>query len=195
MPAQPTVYFPIMRKYFFLALAFAGLATTPQLSVAQAGGLPVKPAANTQYVLQNGAVGQRQGLKGQVVPLTQNIKLPNGTKINTKSGIVELVGGKITTLHEGDYVRADGGIVFATPASAAAARGDNTVPATAQYDTYVQKAGIVYDPARQVELLNQKIELLNKKISLLSRDQPAVPGVEQIDVQLKNLDAEMSSNR
>ena len=109
-----------MRLTHFMAsvLLGVGLAAAPHLVAAQpSGGQPVRPGRTTQFLFTRGAVVQRTG--NQTTALTQNVRLPNGTKINVRSGIVELPSGKITTLREGDYVNAEGGIVFGTPASAA----------------------------------------------------------------------------
>ncbi|RZK29180.1 MAG: hypothetical protein EOO63_09625, partial [Hymenobacter sp.] len=121
-----------MRHPHFFAVALLGTALSFAAlpSQAQSGGAPIRPNRNAQFVFRNGEVVQR--LATQITPLTQNVRLPNGTKINVKSGIVEFPGGKITSLHEGDYINAEGGIVFSTPASAAAARGDNSVAANAK---------------------------------------------------------------
>jgi hypothetical protein len=103
---------------------------------------------------------------------------------------VELPGGKKTTLKEGDYVKADGGIVFATSASAAAARGDNSVPADKKFDTYVQRVSPPSD-AEQVRLLNLKVDLLNQKIALLSQGRSTMPEMSQLDQQLKTIDDQL----
>ncbi|RZL14597.1 MAG: hypothetical protein EOO62_05030 [Hymenobacter sp.] len=149
--------------FFAAALLGAALSFTALSSHAQSGGTPIRPNRNAQFVFRNGEVVQR--LATQITPLTQNVRLPNGTKINVKSGIVEFPGGKITSLHEGDYINAEGGIVFSTPASAAAARGDNSVAANAKYDKYVQVGAapttiIGNAPNEREQLLTQKVELL-----------------------------------
>lgn len=184
-----------------LLLGFLALAATPRLAAAQEGGYPVATTANSQFVLLDGAVVHRQGTK--IMALTQNVRLAGGTKINVKSGIVELPGGKITTLREGDYVKTDGGIVFATPASAAAARGEKTLPpADAQYDKYVQVGAApsslpemearVTALDQQVQLMARKISLLNQKISLLSKSKQKLPNTAQLDQQIKALDAQLT---
>ncbi|NML64999.1 hypothetical protein HHL22_07245 [Hymenobacter sp. RP-2-7] len=193
-----------MRFFSFLGSAALGLAfmALPHVGAAQpSGGLPVKPTRNTQYVFRNGVVYERIG--SQATPLVRNIRLPNGTKVNVKSGIVEFPSGKITSLHEGDYLNAEGGLVFATPASAAAARGDYAVAANAKYDQYVH-VGTVIAPAavpgvnadsaavREV-LLQQKIELLNRKITLLQQTHPNAPSTSAVDKQLQTIDARLSS--
>ena len=181
-------------------LTVATLAATPRLATAQEGGYPVATTANSQFVMVDGTIVHRQG--SQTTALTQNVKLAGGTKINFKNGIVELPGGKITTLHEGDYVKPDGGIVFATPASAAAARGDKTMPADAQYDKYVQVIGApgnngemetrINSLDKRVELMARKIKLLNDKITLLSKSKQKLPNTAQLDQQIKALDAQLS---
>lgn len=193
-----------MRFFSFLGAAALGLAfmSLPHVGAAQAsGGLPVKPTRNTQYVFRNGVVYERIG--SQATPLVRNIRLPNGTKVNVKSGIVEFPSGKITSLHEGDYLNAEGGLVFATPASAAAARGDYAVAANAKYDQYVHVGtmaatttapGVSTDSAAVREvLLQQKIELLNRKIALLQETHPNAPSTSAVDKQLQGLDARLSS--
>ena len=183
-----------------LLLAFFTLSAAPRPAAAQAGGFPVAATANSQFVLVDGAVVHRQGSK--TTTLTQNVRLAGGTKINVKSGIVELPGGKITTLHEGDYVKVDGGIVFATPASAAAARGEKTTPpADAQYDKYVQTGGApgnlgemearVNALDQRVLLMARKIQLLNEKITVLSKSKQKLPNTAQLDQQIKALDAQL----
>lgn len=182
-----------------LAVLVLLLAGAPRLATAQEGGFPVATTPNSQFIMVDGTVVHRQG--NQTTALTQNVRLAGGTKINYKSGIVELPGGKITTLHEGDYVKPDGGIVFATPASAAAARGDNAVPADAQYDKYVQVGRAPGNSAemetrlsaldQRVQLMARKIKLLNDKITLLSKSKQKLPNTAQLDQQIKALDAQL----
>jgi hypothetical protein len=185
-----------MNRFALLLLSAGFLATAPHLAAAQAGGFPVQTTARTQFVLQNGEVMRREGT--QLTALTQNVKLPNGVKINYKSGIVEMPADKINpqgkklTLHEGDYVRPDGGVVFATPASAAAARGEAASPASAKFDTYVQRGSGYSDPAMQVPLLNKKIELLTRKVNLLSQGR-TTPDTKAIDEELTQLDAQLTA--
>jgi hypothetical protein len=175
----------------------ASLALVPrpgqaQTSVVQA----VRPNRNTQFLYLNGAVVQRLGTT--TTPLTQNVRLPNGTKINVRSGIVELPTGKITTLRDGDYVNAEGGIVFGSPASAAAARGDTSVAANAKFDTYVHvgtaPARILGDaPTEREQLLMRKIELLSRKVTLLTQTNPNPPSTEAVDKQLQEIDTQLKT--
>lgn len=188
-----------LSRIFGLLLSIAALAATPRLVAAQDGGYPVATTANSQFLMQNGTVVHRQG--SQITALTQNVRLTGGTKINYKSGIVELPGGKITTLHEGDYVKPDGGIVFTTPGSAAEARGDKTVAADAQYDKFVQPASAPTNTGeldarlnnldQRVQLMARKIKLLNDKITLLSKSKQKLPDTAQLDQQIKALDAQL----
>lgn len=191
-----------MRLSVLPALVFAlGLLAAPRLSSAQAtGGVPIRPSRTTQFVFQNGAVVQRLGT--QVTPLSHNVRLPNGTKINVRSGIVEFPSGKITPLHEGDYLNAEGGIVFATPASAAAARGNYLVAANAKYDKYVQvgTAAVAAPTATGPDsaavrelLLRQKVELLTRKVTLLQETHPNAPSTSAVDKQLQALDARLQA--
>ena len=187
-----------MLRLLFLALTASGLATAPRLAAAQAGGFPVQTTARTQFVFSNGEVVRRDG--SQTAALTQNVKLANGTKINYKNGIVEMPAdkvhpkGKKLTLREGDYVRADGGVVFATPASAAAARGETAAsPPSAKYDTYTQRGPGYLAPTQQISLLNKKIELLNQKVSLLSQGRTDMPDTKAIDDQLAQLETQMTT--
>jgi hypothetical protein len=175
----------------------SSFALVPHLGQAQpTGGQLVHPGRTTQYLYTRGTVVQRVG--NQNTPLTQNIRLPNGTKINVRSGIVELPTGKITTLRDGDYVNAEGGIVFGTPASAAAARGDTTVAANAKFDTYVHvgtaPARILGDaPTEREQLLMRKIELLNRKVTLLTETNANPPSTEAVDKQLQEIDTQLKT--
>ena len=185
-------------SHLIASLALGGsFALVPRLGQAQPmGGQLVHPGRTTQYLYSRGAVVQRVG--NQSTPLTQNIRLPNGTKINVRSGIVELPTGKITTLRDGDYVNAEGGIVFGTPASAAAARGDTTVAANAKFDTYVHvgtaPARILGDaPTEREQLLMRKIELLNRKVTLLTETNSNPPSTEAVDKQLQELDTQLKT--
>lgn len=182
--------------FFAAALLGAALSFTALSSHAQSGGTPIRPNRNAQFVFRNGEVVQR--LATQITPLTQNVRLPNGTKINVKSGIVEFPGGKITSLHEGDYINAEGGIVFSTPASAAAARGDNSVAANAKYDKYVQVGTasttiIGNAPSEREQLLTQKVELLTRKVALLQQTHPNPPDTGVVDKQLQDLDTQIKA--
>ena len=185
-----------MRPLLILLLAAGGLVT-PAPASAQDGGFPVQTTARTQFVLLNGEVVRREGT--QTTPLTQNVKLANGVKINYKNGIVEMPADKINpqgkklTLHEGDYVRADGGVVFATPGSAATAQGASAKAAPAKYETYVQRGPGYDDPALQVSLLKQKVELLTRKINLLSQGRANLPDTKAVDDQLAQLEKQMTT--
>ena len=185
-------------QHFRIFLLAAALATAaPQLAAAQAGGFPVRTTASTRFVMQNGEVVKRDG--SQITPLTQNVKLASGVKINYKNGIVEMpadklnANGKKITLREGDYVRADGGVVFATPGSAAAAKGAAPTPPSATYEKLVQRGPGYAEPAQRVPLLNKKIELLNQKISLLSQGRADLPDTKALDAQLTDLDAQLNA--
>ena len=186
-----------MQRFVFALLAAGCLATTPRFAAAQAGGFPVQTTARTQFVFLNGEVVRREGT--QITPLTQNVKLAGGVKINYKNGIVEMPAdklnpqGKKITLREGDFVRPDGGVVFATPASAAAARGAAPVAPDAKYDTYVQGNLSGTTSASQVPLLTKKIELLNQKITLLSQGRTDLPSTQSIDAQLAEIDQQMKA--
>lgn len=187
-----------MHRILFLALAASCLATASRPAAAQAGGYPVQATPRTQFVFKNGEVVRREG--NQTTALTQNVKLANGTKINYKSGIVEMPADKVNpqgkkfTLREGDYVRADGGVVFATPGSAAAAQGKpNAAPAGARYDTYVQRGPGFADPALRTSLLAKKVELLTQKVNLLSQGRTDLPDTKAIDDQLAQLEAQMAA--
>ena len=174
------------------SLAFVPRPGQAQTSVVQT----VRPNRNTQFLYLNGAVVQRLGTT--TTPLTQNVRLPNGTKINVRSGIVELPTGKITTLRDGDYVNAEGGIVFGSPASAAAARGDTSVAANAKFDTYVHvgtaPARILGDaPTEREQLLMRKIELLSRKVTLLTQTNPNPPSTEAVDKQLSEIDTQLKT--
>ena len=174
------------------SLAFVPRPGQAQTSVVQT----VRPNRNTQFLYLNGVVVQRLGT--QTTPLTQNVRLPNGTKINVRSGIVELPTGKITTLRDGDYVNAEGGIVFGSPASAAAARGDTSVAANAKFDTYVHvgsaPARILGDaPTEREQLLMRKIELLSRKVTLLTQTNPNPPSTEAVDKQLSEIDTQLKT--
>jgi hypothetical protein len=183
-----------MQRFLFSLLTLGCLATAPRLAAAQDGGYPIQTNATTQFVFQNGEVMRRDG--SQTTRLTQNIKLSSGVKINYKNGIVELPGGKKTTLKEGDYVKADGGIVFATSESAAAARGETTPAVKTSNEKYVQVGAVTtVDPTQQLQLLNQKIELLNQKISILSQGRSALADTKQVDEQLRLLDERIRSGK
>ena len=158
------------------------LTSAPHRASAQPGGSSAQTTARTQFVFQDGVVVRRDGTT--ITPLTQNVRLKDGTKINYKSGIIELPTGKITTLREGDFVRPDGGIVFGSPASAAAARGE-TVKGGEQFDTYVQKFGTAMGPAQQLNLMQQKIELLEQKVTMLSEGRSDAPSTSLIDKQIE----------
>ena len=179
-----------MRPPFRLFAAAVLTATIPLAAAAQEGGYPVKPNPATRYVYQNGEVVQRLGEK--TTRITRNLRLPDGTKINYKSGMVEMAGGKIITLRAGDYVKADGGVVYATPGSAAYARNDQTVPATAKFDTFVQVGAASASASEELQLLRKKVELLNRKIELLGQDQTPPSAVAVLDVQLREIDEKLT---
>lgn len=171
-------------------IGFASLATAQTKPAIRPIGA-ITTGANDRFMMQNGEVVLRQG--NQTKRLTQNVRLADGTKVNYKSGIVEFNTGKITTLQEGDYVTMKGDIVFATPASAAAARNDSTAAAVnTKFDPYIQQGtALTYEQltAKNV-LLNRKIRLLNEKIALLSAGNNA-PDTRQIDQQLQALEEQL----
>ena len=186
-----------MQRFSTFLLAAALATAAPRLAAAQAGGFPVQTTASTQFVMQNGEVVKRDG--SQITPLSQNVKLANGVKINYKNGIVEMpadklnASGKKITLREGDYVRADGGVVFATPGSAAAAKGAAPTPPSATYEKYVQRGPGYTEPAQRLPMLNKKIELLNQKINLLSQGRTDLPDTKALDAELTELDAQLNA--
>ncbi|MCB2377743.1 hypothetical protein LGH70_09135 [Hymenobacter sp. BT635] len=189
-----------MIRHLPAAALFLALAA-PASALAQA--TPTRPAgavvANStdQFLMRDGEVVLRQG--STTKPLTQNVALADGTKINYKSGIVELPGGKKTTLREGDYVTMKGEIVFATPGSAASARG-TTAPAGAQYEPLVDRNSVpttadmetrLSSLNSRITLMAQKIQLLNDKISLLSSGTQRPADTSQLDQQIKALDEQL----
>ncbi|RSK36254.1 DUF6799 domain-containing protein [Hymenobacter metallilatus] len=179
-----------------LLLATAqGFAQTTNAPVAG----PVETTATDRFMMQNGEVVQVRGRRP--MPLTHNVLLANGTKINYKSGIVEFPGGKITTLREGDYVRPSGDVVFATPGSAAQSRGDKTVPTDAKFETYVDPRPAPATPAAmetrltemntKIGLMAEKIQLLNQKISLLSSNAQRPTDTAALDQKIQAIDAKL----
>lgn len=188
-----------MRQLSFILLLAGALSAAPRAASAQAGGFPVATTARTQFVMLNGEVVRREG--SQTTALSQNVKLPSGVKINFKNGIVEMPADKVNpkgkkiTLHEGDYVRPDGGVVFATPASAAEARGvapSATTPPDAKYDTYVQHGSGFAAPDVQLGLLRKKVELLTNKVQVLSQGRTDMPNTKSIDDQLADIDQQLN---
>lgn len=192
----------IMYKLLFPLLLFSLAFAAPHQIAAQSKTAPPAGAIATnstdRFVLRDGAVVLVQGSRSS--PLTKNVVLSNGTKINYKSGIVEFTTGKKTTLREGDYVQMNGDIVYATPASAAAARGDNSVPATAQYNKYVERGTtatsttISATPVSEelTGLLTRKIQLLNQKISLMAPNPANQAALDKLNQQLETLDAQIN---
>lgn len=186
-----------MHRIFFAVLIAGSLAAAPRAATAQAGGFPVQASARTQFVLLSGEVVRREG--SQTTALTQNVKLANGTKINYKSGIVEMPAdrlnpqGKKLTLREGDYVRADGGVVFATPGSAAEARASAPTPPGTKFEPYLQRGPGYADPAQQAALLTKKVALLTQKVVLLGQNCPQLPDTKALDAQLAQLDAQLTA--
>ncbi|WBA42133.1 DUF6799 domain-containing protein [Hymenobacter canadensis] len=194
-----------MKNLAFLAVTAVLMVAAPYCGTAQTKTAPktagaTVPARSDQYVMQNAEVMLRQGTR--LTPLTKNVVLPNGTKVNYKSGIVEFPTGKKTTLGEGDYVTTAGDIVFATPASAAAARGDNSVPTDSQYTTYVQKGAAptaptttsvtaIGTPNDLTSLLTRKVQLLTEKISLMTPNPANQTAINSLNQQLQALDAQI----
>lgn len=187
-----------MKISYFLSV-FALVAGSIFSAAAQtkpaASPAPVPTSSNAQFLMHDGAVVLRQGNSTQA--LTQNVRLSNGTKINYKSGIVELPGRKMTTLHEGDYVTPKGDIVFATPTSAAAARGEQPSNTAAQFTPYIEVGtssadmqAYIAKQNKQIELLSRKVELLNQKVGLLSGG-TAKPDTGALDQQLRTLDEQL----
>jgi len=196
-------------NYLFLLLSLGGGLASASVTQAQSKAPTSKTAArpagavsagaHDQFLMQNGTVVLRQG--AQIKQLTQNVRLANGTKVNYKSGIVEFPTGKITTLQEGDYVTMQGDIVFATPASAATARGDKAVPATTKFTQYVERGTVTPSPTdagaqvttltNKVGLMEKKIQLLNEKIRLLSAGTQPPADTKQLDQQLQTLDEQL----
>lgn len=197
MHPNPYFLYFAMQRFVFLLFVAGCLASAPRHAAAQEGGFPVQTTPRTQFVMLNGEVVRREGK--QLTPLTQNVKLANGIKINYKNGIVEMPADKVNTqgkkitLHEGDYVRADGGVVFATPGSASSAQGRTPIGTNGKFEPYVQRGPGYADPATQVALLNKKVALLNQKIKLLSQGQTNLPDTHAIDDQLAALDAQLTT--
>ncbi len=118
-----------------LSLTCAAAAAQSKTAPKPAGA--VEASSTDQFLMKDGRVVLRRGT--QLTALTQNVRLADGTKVNYKSGIVELTGGKIITLQEGDYVTIKGEVVYATPSSAAESRGTKTGAANAQFEQYVDR--------------------------------------------------------
>jgi hypothetical protein len=191
-----------MKTIFFSLSVLLGLLAVAPSASAQTTATPAgaKTAnATDRFVMRNGQVVLMQGQN--VTPLSKNVVLSNGTKINYKSGIVELAEGKITTLKEGDYVRMSGEIVFATAGSAAQARNDASVAPDAKFNNYVDKTPDPNGPAamearltvlnQKITLMGEKIQLLNQKISLLSSSTQRNADTSQLDQQIKALDEKL----
>ena len=192
----------IMYKLLSPLLLFSLVSIIPHQIAAQSKTAPSTGAIATntadRFVLRDGAVVLVQGSRSS--SLSKNVVLSNGTKINYKNGIVEFATGKKTTLREGDYVKMNGDIVYATPASAAAARGDNSVPATAQYNPYVERGKtatsttVAATPVSEelTGLLTRKIQLLNQKISLMTPNPANQAALDKLNQQLETLDARIN---
>ncbi|WP_375434780.1 DUF6799 domain-containing protein [uncultured Hymenobacter sp.] len=190
-----------LKRPLLLAL-FALILNTPHQIIAQSKTTPPAEAiaahSTDRFLMQDGTVLLMQGNRSEL--LSRNVVLPNGTKINYKSGIVEFTTGKKTTLREGDYVKMNGDIVYATPASAAAARGDNSVPATAQYNKYVERGttatstSVSATPVSEElpALLTRKIQLLNEKISLMTPNPANQAALNKLNRQLETLDGQIN---
>ncbi|GAA3956307.1 DUF6799 domain-containing protein [Hymenobacter algoricola] len=188
---------PLLSAFVCLALALPlGAAAQSKTAPKPAGAIDAN--GTDQLLMRDGEVVIRQG--STTKPLTKNVMLADGTKVNYKSGIVELPGGKKTTLKEGDYVTMKGEIVFATPGSAAAARGNTAVPASAQYEQYVDRNSPTSTTDMEtrlgslnsrITLMAQKIQLLNDKISLLSSMPQRPADTSQLDQQIKALDEQL----
>jgi hypothetical protein len=179
-----------------LLLLAAPLSALAQAKPARPIGA-IEASNGDQFLMRDGEVVVRQG--STTTPLNKNVVLANGTKVNYKSGIVELPGGKKTTLKEGDYVTMKGDIVFATPGSAAASRG-TTAPAGGQYEQYVDRNSAPTTADMEVRLTSlnnritlmaQKIQLLNDKISLMSSSTQRPADTSQLDQQIKALDEQL----
>lgn len=191
-----------MCKLLSLLLLFAFPSLIPRQVAAQSKIAPsagvIAANSSDRFVFQDGTLLLVQGTLSS--PLSKNVVLSNGTKINYKSGIVEFTTGKKTTLREGDYVKMNGDIVYATPASAAAARGDNSVPATAQYNQYIERGTTATSttvsgtPVSEelTGLLTRKIQLLNQKISLMTPNPANQAALDKLNQQLKTLDAQIN---
>lgn len=188
--------FSVSLLTLLLAVA-APLSASAQTKTEPGPSTRVAATASDQYLMQNGEVVLRQN--GRTVSLSKNVVLSNGTKVNYKSGIVEFPTGKKTTLREGDYVTIGGDVVFATPGSAAAARGDNSVPADAKFNKYVDRGTaptstttIIDSQANDLTtLLSRKIQLLNEKIGLMTPNPANQAAVESLNQQIKDLDAQI----
>lgn len=189
-------------KSMFLSVAALLLLQAAPDAAAQTKTTPTASAPSSapdRYLLQNGEVVLLKG--GRAVALTKNPVLPNGTKINYKSAIVEFSTGKKTTLRDGDYVTLAGDIVFGTPGSAAQARNDNSVPADAKYEKYVLRGtapasatameGRLSDVNKRISLMAQKIQLLNDKISLMTPQPANQTALDNLNQQIKSLDEQL----
>ena len=185
--------------FTLLVAVAAPLSASAQTKTAPNPTGRVAANASDQYVMQKGEVVLRQN--GRTVPLSKNVVLSNGTKVNYKSGIVEFPTGKKTTLREGDYVTIGGDVVFATPGSAAAARGDNSVPADAKFDQYLDRGTtptsttttvIGSQPNDLTTLLSRKIQLLNDKINLMTPNPANQAAIDNLNKQIQSLDAQIN---
>jgi Ppx/GppA phosphatase family len=147
----------LLRSFTVLALL------SPVTLQAQSGNTAAlaTPHQAQHFMVQDHEVVLRKGDK--TIALTKNVVLPNGIKINYKSGIVEFPDGRKTALKEGDVVTMGGEIVAgiavrraseeptpATPAVAAAAPAAATAkpvvaaatPATAAVPAAVTRSAV-----------------------------------------------------
>lgn len=106
---------------FFITLTLLAPATLQAQSDKKAA--LATPQAQ-HFMVQDHEVVLRKG--GKTTALTKNVVLPNGVKINYKSGIVEFPGGRKTVLKEGDIVTMSGEII-----AGVAAQHDSEEPAPA----------------------------------------------------------------
>ena len=192
----------ILHKLPLLLLLLVSAWSAPRKLAAQAKIAPpagaVAANSTDRFVMRNGSVLLMRGSRSEL--LSKNVVLANGTKINYKSGIVEFTTGKKTTLREGDYVKMNGDIVYATPASAAAARGDHSVPATAQYSKYIERnttatsTTVSATPVAEelTALLARKIQLLNEKIRLMTPNPANQAALDKLNQQLETVDAQIN---
>lgn len=150
---------------------------------------------------QNGVVVWRES---PTTPLTQkNVRLTNDTKINYRSGVVQFPGDKLTKLKGSDFLRPDGGLVFAIPGSAVAARGNSPASTSAAFNTYTLSIRVVPGSAAaedgalqlRVQPLERTVELLNRRFALLTQGLAISPEADQIDSDPAALDARLQAGK
>ncbi|WP_146894999.1 DUF6799 domain-containing protein [Adhaeribacter aerolatus] len=199
-----------MKKSFLLFLTFlfisgAELASAQTATSTQAPTQDLQPSRlKDGYAMHQGKMIQIKN--GEITPLTQDVTLPNGTKV-LRDGTVLLPKKKRQKIQEGYVLNNEGKIVMLDydmfRYDVIQDHAHKTVGSTAT-ELLVTDNGMAVAPnSTEGEMFNRKVAIINERNSLVKekavllnkaknvKEQKNSPAIKKIDEQLQKLEQEL----